>query len=850
MDKSNLKIKKNFIRNKMSNLRKGLEAEQKINELIGEMTIAEKTSMCHAKTKFSVNGIERLGIPDLTMSDGPHGVREEMAEDSWSPAGWDNDACTYQPTGTALAATWNRERADDFGHVLGAEARFRKKDIILGPGINIVRTPLCGRNFEYYGEDPYQISQMVIPAIKAIQQEDVAADAKHYALNNQELNRNETNVEVDERPLREIYLRGFEAAVKDGDVLTLMGSYNLIRGEHGCHNEYLINKILKEEWGFQGFVVSDWNGTYGTTEAALYGLDIEMGTEKSSYDEYYLGKPFQKKIEDGEILESVVDDKVRRILRVMFAIGIFDENRKPGSMNTTEHQATALRAAEEAIVLLKNEKKILPINKNKVKKIAVIGENAITKHAHGGASSGLKALYEISPLEGIQNYLKDSDIEIIFAQGYPESSLNMSLIGADTMATVELGSGVKGWNALYKDYPRTWGKEVFNKTESYIDFTFDDGNIPSQITNDSFCIEWTGKIIAPETGKYTLGINSDHRMTVRINSEKILEMVAEGSLKTETVEFDFIKGNEYDVKVVGEELVKGSIVKFGWAEPGQDIFGNAKKIEEAVNATVDADIVLFFGGLNHQYDTEGGDRTDMKLHAGQNELINQLLDVNKNLVFFNTSGCPVEMPWIDKVPAIVQNWYGGMEIGTALANIIFGDVNPSGKLPFTFPIKLEDCPAHNNIGTYKFAESVYTEGLFVGYRYYDTNNIPVLFPFGHGLSYTSFEYSNLTILKNGNTSAIVSFDITNTGNIFGAEITQLYVEDVECSFERPLKELKGFEKVFLKPNETQKVTMNLTEKELNFYNDKIIDWVVEPGLFKVHIGTSVNDISLIGEFEV
>jgi len=833
----------------MTSIRKGPEAEQKIDELISKMPLPEKISLCHAGTKFSVKGIERLGIPDFAMSDGPHGVREEISADSWEPAGWDTDFCTYQPTGTALAATWNFKRATDFGHVLGSEARKRKKDIILGPGINIVRTPLCGRNFEYYGEDPYQISKMVVPAIKAIQEEDVAADIKHYALNNQELNRHGTDVEVEERPLREIYLRGFEAAVKDGEVLTLMGSYNLIRGQHGCHHEYLLNKILKKEWGFQGLVVSDWDGTYDTTEAALYGLDIEMGTGKSSYKEYYLAKPFQKKIEDGEISESVVDDKVRRILRVMFAIGMFDKNRKPGAINTLEHQTVALKTAEEAVVLLKNDNNILPLNKDKVKKVAIIGENAITKHAHGGASSGLKALYEKTPLEGIQNRLKDSDAEIIFAQGYPEASLNMSYIGADTMASVELGSGVKGWNAVFRNTRGPWGAPVFNRTESYIDIEFNVGNIPVQITNDLFSVEWTGKIIAPKTGKYNLGVNTDRSIVVYINGKQAVKLVSQGSMKTETAEFDFVEGNEYDVKVVASELPKDATVKFGWAEPGVNIQGKAERVDEALKAAQEADVVLFFGGLNHQYDTEGCDRTDMQLHSGQNELLDKILNVNEKLVFFNTSGCPIEMPWVDRVPSIVQNWYGGMEIGTALANIIFGDVNPSGKLPFTFPIKLEDCPAHK-IGTYASDLSVYKEGLFVGYRYYDTNNIPVLFPFGHGLSYTSFEYTNLQISKNDDISVKISFNLTNIGSLIGAEIAQLYVEDVECSLERPLKELKGFEKVLLKPKETKKVTMTLTEKELNFYNDTIMDWVVEPGLFKVHVGTSVNDISLIGKFKV
>ena len=460
------------------------------------MTLSEKVSLCHAGTKFSVKGIERLGIPDFAMSDVPHGVREEISADSWEPAGWNTDFCTYQPTGAALAATWNLERAADFGHVLGSEARKREKDIILGPGINIVRTPLCGRNFEYYGEDPHQISKMVVPTIKAIQEEDVAADIKHYALNNQELNRHGTDVEVDERPLREIYLRGFEAAVKDGEVLTLMGSYNLIRGQHGCHHEYLLNKILKDEWGFKG--------------------------------------------------------------------------------------------------------------------------------------------------------LRDSDIEIIFAQGYPEASLNMSYIGADTMASVEPGSGVKGWNATFRNTRRPSGDPVFSRTESYIDIEFNEGNIPAQITNDLFCVEWIGKVIAPETGKYNLGVNTDRSLVVYINGKQTIKLVSQGSIRTETAEFDLVEGSEYDVKVVATELPKDAVVKFGWAKLGDNILGKAERIDEAIKAAQESDIVLFFGGLNHQYDIEGCDRTDMKLHSGQNELVDKLLNVNEKLVFFNTSGCPVEMPWMDR----------------------------------------------------------------------------------------------------------------------------------------------------------------------------------------------------------
>ena len=690
-----------------------------INNLLDQLTLEEKISMIHGNSKFTNSGIERLGIPEWTLSDGPHGVREEINRHDWDAADWDNDFATYLPVGTALASTWNPELTLEYGKTLGREARARGKDVILGPGINIHRTPLCGRNFEYMSEDPHLISQLVVPYIKGVQQEDVAACVKHYAANNQEYERFRVNVEMDERTLREIYLPGFESAIVEGKALTVMAAYNKFRGEWCSENKYLLTDILKKEWNFDGVVMSDWDGTHSTINAAIAGLDLEMGTNKDSYSDYFFADALLEAVNDGEVSVATIDDKVRRILTVMYRSNVFNKNRSTGEFISERNFEVAKNVASESIVLLKNENSILPLNKNELKSIAVIGENAVLKQAHGGGSSAIKAKYEITPLEGLKNKLGE-DYQINFAEGYRSST------------------------------------------------TFD----------------W-----------------SEGRVDTAVNSS----------------------------------------------------IWRAELRSKAVQAAKSSDYVIMFLGLNHHFDMESVDRIEMSLPYEQDELVNDVLNVNKNIIIVLISGQPVEMnKWIDKVPAVLQGWYAGSEAGNVFADILFGDTNPSGKLPFTFPKKLEDVPA------YKFGdvpgkglEVEYKEGIFVGYRYYDTFNIEPQYAFGHGLSYTKFNYSSAALIDNNfkdDGTITISVDVKNIGEVIGKEVVQLYIEDLEASVERPTKELKSFTKIELKPGETRKVDFVINEKMLSFFDVSKNEFYAEPGKFKAHIGSSSKDIKQVVEF--
>jgi beta-glucosidase len=674
-----------------------------IEELISKMTLEEKVSMCHGNGLFRTEAVERLGIPALKMSDGPMGVRKEYNNDKWEPIGNSDDFVTYLPCNTALAATWNTELAYESGKVLGAEARGRGKDVILAPGINIHRSPLCGRNFEYMSEDPYLISRLAVPFIKGVQENDVAACVKHFALNNQETERLNVNVEVDERALREIYLPGFEAAVKEADSYTIMSAYNKLRGEHCSHNQYLLNDILKGEWEYEGVVISDWGAVHDTYEAAYKGLDIEMSVT-DNFDDYFLANPLIDKVKSGEIEEKVIDDKVRRILKLMFKLKIFAEDRFKGAYNTAEHRAKTLKVARESVVLLKNENAMLPLNEKNLKTLAVIGDNAEKLHSNGGGSAEIKALYEISPLMGLKMKL-GGNVKVSFARGYSE-----------------------------KEEDR----------------------------------------------------------------EKLLL--------------------------------------------------------EAVEAAKKADAVVIVGGLNHNYDVEGADRKDMKLPYAQDELINKVLEANKNTAVVILSGSPVEMDkWLPKAQAVVQSWYAGMEGGVALADVLLGDINPSGKLPVTFPKTIEDSPAHK-IGEFPGGSDVnYSEGLLVGYRYFTTKYTEPLFCFGHGLSYTSFEYSDLNIEEKEeeeNIKVKVSFSIMNSGEREGAETAQLYVRDTASSVVRPAYELKGFSKIFLKPGEKKTVEITLDKSSLAFYSEDKKSWLAEAGEFEALIGSSCEDIKLREKFVI
>jgi beta-glucosidase len=810
--------------------------EQRITELMARMTLAEKVSLCHAGSKFAVAAIPRLGVPEFWMSDGPHGVRHEICRDSWDPVETEEDRSTYLPTGIALAATWNPQAAHRFGTVLGAEARQRGKDVILGPGINIARTPLCGRNFEYFGEDPHLIAALVAPEIQGIQTQQVAACVKHFAANSQELNRNAVDAQMDERTLREIYLPGFEAAVKSSACITVMGAYNKFRGQYCCHNEHLVNRILKGEWNFDGSYISDWAGVKDTLEAANFGCDLEMGTS-DLYDEFFLGRPFREAIERGEVREEVLNDKVRRNLRSMFRAGVFDPNRSAGERNTARHQRAALEIAHEAIVLLKNDGELLPLDASKLKRLVVVGENATTRHAPGGHSSGVKALYEVTPLEGLRHKLGET-IEMEFFQGYPTRRGEFEAIDPQYLSIADEGSGTRGWKAHYWQQ-RYFAGEVNQRAEVAVDFEWDSvapvpGSEPGQ-----FSATWETVLVPPETGSYEFILVGSHQACLLIDGTVVLHRF-EGGAETTGKSLHLHAGVAYQLRVELWPSRPDLRIKLGWIPPW------VRKTEDDDEALLEAikraDAVLFFGGLSHQYDLEATDRKDMGLHEGQNELIARIAELNAKTAVILVSGSPVEMPWVSQVPAILQMWYAGMEGGHAIADVLLGKINPSGKLPITFPRVLEDSPAHA-LDDYGPDVCSYKEGIFVGYRWFDAKRIEPLFPFGHGLSYTKFDLAELEV-ERGAAGVSVSLSISNVGERAGAEVVQVYVGQVCCSVARPVRELKGFAKVFLEPSESRRISVHLSERAFAFWSVQTGDWKVETGEFVIEVGVSSRQIML------
>lgn len=701
--------------------------EVRVQDALSRMTLEEKVKLCTAQSKFSSHGVPRLGIPEIWMSDGPHGVREEIQWDSWSNAGFTNDSCTAFPALTCLAATWNPEMSALYGKNIGEEARYRRKDILLGPGCNIYRTPLNGRNFEYLGEDPYLASVMVVPYIQELQKNGVAACVKHYALNNQEKWRGHIDVQLSDRALYEIYLPAFKAAVQEGGAWSIMGAYNKVRGEHACHNDLLLNRILKEEWGFDGCVVTDWGGAHDTREAVFNGLDIEMGSYTNgltsgrdfAYSDYFLARPYLQGLQSGEYPLSTVEDKAARVLRLIFRTAM-NRNRPWGSFTSEAHYEAARQIGTEGIVLLKNEPvkrqqpALLPIDPSRYEKILVVGDNATRRLTEGGGSSELKEKHEISPLQGLVELYGD---KITYTQGYAA------------------------------------GRPRYGKVEQ------------PRVDTDSLY-------------------------------RKALELAA------------------------------------------------------------DADLVIFVGGLNknHEQDCEAGDRVQYSLPFGQDRLIPELAAINPNLVLVLVSGNAVEMKWVDEVPAIVQAWYLGSEAGHALADVLGGAVNPSGKLPMSFPVKLTDNGAHAFDALCYPGDSIrveYKEDILVGYRWHDTKKIPALFPFGHGLSYTTFSYGKATLSSSSlaaDGSITVTVPVKNSGDRPGKEVVQLYIGDNKSSLPRPKKELKAFDKIALNPGEEKTVTFTITPDDLKYFDDARHEWVAEPGKFTLYIGASSADIRTQASF--
>jgi beta-glucosidase len=820
-----------------------------IEKLLTELTLEEKVSLCHASGKFCNHGAERVGVPPLIMSDGPHGVRQELTMHGWDPVACETDYTTYLPVGTVTAAAWNPALGRAFGEVLGKESRARGKDVILGPGFNILRDPLGGRNFEYYSEDSYLISQLIPGVIQGIQAQDTAACAKHYALNNQELNRHGYSAEPDERTLREIYLPGFEAAVKEGEVLTLMGSYNKYNGQWCCHNKVLLVDILKNEWGFQGLVVSDWDGCHVSDEAATNGLDIEMGTSVERYDDYHLANAFLAGLKSGQYSVDLVNDKVRRILRVIFAIGLKSDDRKSGQQNTPAHAAIGRQIAEEGVVLLQN-KGNLPLQKSKLKRIAVIGDNATRLHAMGGGSSGVKPLYEISPLEGLRAKLGD-EVEIIHCKGYPEEALSLPQIPDHYLATVDAGSGIKGWRVEWNNFHQFEGPTLAVEFRESVSLRIAEGTFSHEgLRRDWWATRWTAELMAPESGQFTFALNSDFWARFYIDEVEVIALSGNKELNLHSRTFELVKGQKYQLKIEYGHSNGEAVLEFGWFLPGQSIPKPGEARDTALAAAKEADAVLFFGGLNHFHDNEGvDDRKDYHLPGGQDELIAQLAAVNDNVVVVLIGGSAHAMPWAEQVEGILLGGYAGMDCGNVFADILFGDVNPSGKLTYTFAHQLADYPARA-LDDYHADVVKYKEGVFVGYRWFDAKGIEPLFAFGHGLSYTTFALSDIAVSPASSGVATITVKVTNTGSCAGKEVVQLYLQDVEASVERPLRELKGFQKVALAVGKSTVVSFTLTARDCSFWDVTTKAWKCESGTFIAHVGTSSRCLPLRAELIV
>lgn len=702
--------------------------EERVEDALKRMTLDEKIAVIHAQSKFSSPGVKRLGIPEFWTDDGPHGVRPDVLWDKWEQAGQTNDSCVAFPALTCLAATWNPAISRIYGESLGEEALYRRKDMILGPGVNIYRTPLGGRNFEYMGEDPYLASRMVVPYIQGMQSKGVAACVKHFALNNDEEYRHQVNVIVDDRALHEIYLPAFKAAVTEAGVWGIMGAYNMYKNQHNCHNQWLLNDILKGQWRFDGVVVSDWGGAHDTRQAVENGLDMEFGTwtdglafgTSDAYDNYYLASPYRKLIQDGTYTEKELNDKVRRVLRLFFRTNM-NRNRQFGSLCSEAHYDAARKIAAEGIVLLQNKGRVLPIDTLKARRVLVVGENAIKMMTVGGGSSSLKAQHEELPLDGLKACLEGMNIEVDYARGY----------------------------------------------------------------------------VGDITGEYN-GVTTGQQLADSRSPEEL--------------------------------------------------------IAEAVDKARKADYVVFFGGLNKSdyQDAEGHDRKSYSLPYDQDKVVEALAKANKRLIFVNISGNAVAMPWKSSVPAIIQGWFLGSTAGHALADVLTGRTNPSGKLPFTWPASLNDVGAHK-LNTYpgtwradkEIIDEEYKEGIFVGYRWADKEKTKPLFAFGHGESYTSFRIGKAKASAASITTAdSLSFtvSVTNTGKVAGSETVQLYIHDCESSLPRPYKELKGFRKVYLQPGETKEVTITIGNDALSFYDDKTASWTAEPGQFEALVGNASDNI--------
>lgn len=797
---------------------------KKIEHLISQLTLEQKIKMLSG-TGFDTPGIDSFNIPGLRMTDGPAGVR-------WGKS-------TAFPAPISYAASWDNNLINRIGSAMAEEVKLKNKNVLLAPCVNIHRFPLGGRNFESYGEDPFLAGKTAVSFIKGVQSRNVVATVKHFAANNQEWERFRVNTVVGERALREIYLPAFKAAVQEAGVYSVMAAYNKVNGHYCSANRHLLTDILKNEWGFNGYIVSDWGATHNTVEAANSGLDIEMPYGKHFGDSLLLA------VKNKKVSEATIDDKVRRILSVMFRAGLTDTlhiDNTDTKKIYKNHRNLALEAAEKSMVLLKNSG-ILPLDKAMIKSVAVIGPNAAYAVSGGGGSSMVRPFYKISPMKGIQNFV-GNEVTVYYASG-PAMDGDILPVKSKYLFQIDKkNNGLKGEYFKLEDFTN---KPVFTRIDKEVNFNFgynapesemealDDGN--------KYAIRWTGLLKAPVSGSYLLKVQCDGGVRLYIDKKLLFEDLDNKDVKLRTASVYLKKNTFHKIRIEYISSWGVSEVKFGWDIPGYD------PVEEAVKTAKKADIAILITGLSNHFESESGDLKRFTF-PGQDRFINAVATANRNTVVVMYNGSPYSMKeWAKNVPAILEAWYGGQEQGNALANILFGMVNPSGKLPFSIIADSTDCPAFADYKSSKLI-SEYSEGVFVGYRYLEKNGIKPLFPFGLGLSYTTFDYKHLKTKVKNSDLVDITLSIKNTGDREGSETVQIYVSQIQSSVERPLKELKGFKKITLQPDEEQTINFTLHKEAFAYFDENKNKWIVEPGKYIISAGSSSEDIRLKNEIKL
>ncbi len=800
----------------------------RVEDLLKQLTLNEKVALLSGKDVWNTVAIPRLHIPSITMTDGPHGIRAVNPE-----VGRKIGPTTAFPTGISMGAAWNVELIERVGEALGEETRGMDCDILLGPCVNIVRGPLGGRNFETFSEDPYLTGRTAVSYIRGVQRQGVGTSLKHYAVNNYEIERFRASSEIDERTLREIYLPHFEMAVREAQPWTVMCSYNRVNGTYASQHEYLLKHILKEEWGFEGALISDWGAVHDWIAAVRSGLDLEMpGPQK-----YF--RLLNEAVENWQLDPSVLDEAAGRVLRLVVLSGRMEKKKARGAVNTPSHQALARTLAEEAITLLRNENAVLPIDRKQVRSLAVIGPNAAEAVIEGGGSSRIEPPYRISPLEALQKKL-GKELEIRFEPGCDNFDQPFTIPGR------WLVGGLEGTFYPEADFQ---GVPFLTRRQAHPEFWWHVAW--SNLSQDPKSVRWVGSLTLPEDGQYLISMRHNGQMRFYLDGERILESRGTPFGEVQTVRA-LKTGKTYEIRLDYTRSSDQDMIIFKMGMARSYPKGGDPRLARAVELARSSDMAVVFAGFPEAFESEGSDRLTMDLPGRQAELIGAVAAVNPRTVVVLNAGAPVSMPWLERVSGVLLAYYPGQENGNAVARILLGEVNPSGKLPVTFPVRLEDTPAFFNSSYPDCREVLYGEGIFVGYRYYDKKDVPTLFPFGHGLSYTDFSYSHL---KAPHTVHLgekikVSLRLKNAGKLAGKEVVQLYVSDVRSSLPRPLKELKGFAKVALRKGESKTVTFTLEERDLSYYDPVRKTWVAERGEFELLAGSSSKDIRLRTRFKL